>query len=102
MSDGIVVIFNATGTAKTVDLYAAGVARGQWEVRVDGESAGLKRLDTVLDGKVHVAPISAMVLTKGVAKCSHSFKGGECTICGARQPKSEKESLLYRILRKGR
>jgi pullulanase len=102
VSDGIVVIFNATKSAKTVDLYAAGVDRGQWEIRVNGDRAGLQLLGTVLDGKVKVEPVSAMVLTKGVAKCSHSFKGGECTICGARQPKSEKESLLYRILRKGR
>jgi pullulanase len=102
VSDGIVVIFNATGTAKTVDLYAAGVARGQWEVRVDGESAGLKRLDTVLDGKVHVAPISAMVLTKGVAACQHSFKDGICTICGAKQRKSKKLGFFSRFSKKNR
>ena len=100
VSDGIVVILNATKSAKTVDLYAAGVARGQWEVRVNGESAGLKRLDTVLDGKVQVAPISAMVLTKGVAVCQHSFKGGVCTICGAKQHK--KPSFLSRFTKKGR
>ena len=102
VSDGIVVIFNATKSAKTVDLYAAGVARGQWEVRVNGEEAGLKRLDTVLDGKVQIAPISAMVLTKGVAACQHSFKGGVCTVCGARQRKGEKRSFLSRFMKKGR
>ena len=100
VSDGIVVIFNATKSAKTVDLYAAGVARGQWEVRVNAESAGLKRLDTVLDGKVQIAPVSAMVLTKGVAACQHSFRGGVCTICGARQRKSEKKGFLSRFMKK--
>ena len=100
VSDGIVVIFNATKSAKTVDLYAAGVARGQWEVRVNSEQAGLKRLDTVLDGKVQVAPVSAMVLTKGVAACQHSFKGGVCTHCGAKQPKGGKKNFLSRILKK--
>ena len=102
VSDGIVVIFNATKSAKTVDLYAAGVARGQWEVRVNAESAGLKRLDTVLDGKVQVAPISAMVLTKGVAACQHSFKGGVCTQCGAKQPKAKKCGFFARITGKCR
>ena len=100
VSDGIVVILNANKSAKTVDLYAAGVQRGQWEVRVNADEAGLKRLDTVLDGKVQVAPVSAMVLTKGVAACQHTFKGGVCTICSARQRKGEKQSFLSRILRK--
>jgi pullulanase len=102
VSDGIVVIFNASKSEKTVDLYAAGVERGQWEVRVNAEAAGLKRLDTVLDGKARIAPISAMVLTKGVAACQHSFKNGECTICGARQPKDEKAGFLSRFLKKYR
>ena len=98
VSDGIVIIFNATKSAKTIDLYAAGVARGQWEVRVNDEKAGLSRLDTVLDGKVQVPGISAMVLTKGVAACQHHFKGGECTICGATQPKGQKQGFLSRFI----
>jgi pullulanase len=102
VSDGIVIIFNATKSTKTVDLYAAGVVRGQWEIRVNGEKAGLTRLDTVLDGKVQVAPVSAMVLTKGVAACQHNFKGGECTICGAKQPKSQKKNFLSRFMKKNR
>ena len=100
VSDGIVIIFNATKSAKTIDLYAAGVARGQWEVRVNGEKAGLTRLDTVLDGKVKVEGVSAMVLTKGVAACQHSFKGGICTVCGARQNKGKKGNFLQRFLKK--
>ena len=100
VSDGIVIIFNATKSAKTIDLYAAGVARGQWEVRVNSEKAGLTRLDTVLDGKVKVEGVSAMVLTKGVAACQHSFKGGICTVCGAQQPKSKKGNFLQRFLKK--
>ena len=102
VSDGIVIIFNATKSSKTVDLYAAGVARGQWEVRVNGEKAGLTRLDTVLDGKVQVEGVSAMVLTKGVAACHHSFKGGSCIHCGAQQPKGRKKSFLSRFLKKFR
>ena len=102
VSDGIVIIFNATKSAKTIDLYAAGVARGQWEVRVNGEKAGLTRLDTVLDGKVKVEGVSAMVLTKGVAACQHSFKGGICTVCGAQQPKGKKGNFLSRLMKKGR
>ena len=100
VSDGIVIIFNATKSAKTVDLYAAGVARGQWEVRVNGEKAGLKRLDTVLDGKVKVEGVSAMVLTKGVAACQHSFKGGVCSVCGAKQRKDQKKNFFSRFLKK--
>ena len=102
VSDGIVVIFNATKSAKNIDLYAAGVDRGQWEVRVNGEKAGLKRLDTVLDGKVKVEGVSAMVLTKGVAVCHHSFKGGVCTLCGALQPKKQKKNIISRFLKKSR
>ena len=94
VSDGIVVIFNASKSAKTIDLYAAGVARGQWEIRVNGEKAGLARLDTVLDGKVTVEGVSAMVLTKGVPVCQHDFKHGHCTHCGVKEPKEHKRSFL--------
>ena len=102
VSDGIVVIFNAPKQTKTVDLYAAGVARGQWEVRVNGEKAGIKLLDTVVDGKVQVEPISAMILTKGVAVCQHSFKNGICTRCGAAKHTQTKRGFLSRFTRKGR
>jgi hypothetical protein len=56
----------------------------------------------VLDGKVKVEGVSAMVLTKGVAACHHSFKGGVCTNCGARQPKKQKKNIISRFLKKGR
>ena len=102
VSDGIVVILNATKEAKTVDLYAAGVARGQWEIRVNGERAGLKLLGTVVDGKVRVAPVSAMVLTKGVAVCQHSYKNGICTRCGAVKRTQPKCGFLSRFTRAGR
>lgn len=102
VSDGIVVILNATKQAKTVDLYAAGAARGQWEVRINGEKAGLKLLSTVVDGKVHVPPVCAMVLTKGVAVCHHTYKNGVCTHCGAKKQASPKRSFLSRFTRKNR
>ena len=87
---------------KTVDIYAAGAARGQWEIRVNGEKAGVKLLGTVVDGKVRVAPVSAMVLTKGAAVCPHTYKGGVCTRCGAKKPARHKFSFLSYFTRKGR
>ena len=102
VSDGLVVIFNATKQAKTVDLYAAGVPRGQWEIRVDGEKAGLKLLGTVVDGKVQVAPVSAMVLTKGVAVCQHSYQNGVCIHCGMKKKDRPKRSFFSYFTRKGR
>ena len=102
VSDGIVVIFNATKESKTVDIYAGGAARGQWEIRVNGEKAGVKLLGTVVDGKVRVAPMSAMVLTKGAAVCSHTYKSGVCTRCGAKKPNYRKFGFLSRFTRKGR
>ena len=102
VSDGIVVIFNATKQTKTVGLYAAGVARGQWEIRVNGEKAGVKLLDTVVDGKVQLEPISAMILTKGVAACQHTFKNGVCTRCGAAKRSQPKRGFLSRFTRKNR
>ena len=67
VSDGIVVIFNATTSAKEIDLYASGreVPEGDWQICVNDKNAGIDVLDTVKDGKVTVAPISAMVLVKG-------------------------------------
>ena len=72
-SDGIVVIFNATKSAKEVDLYRKndqnnsmyGIAEGTWNVCVNAEKAGTEILDTITDGKVQIAPISAMILVKG-------------------------------------
>ena len=66
VSDGIVVIFNATEEAKTFSLYDYNtIAEGEWKVCINAEDAGIDVLDTITDGEVTVAPISAMVLVKG-------------------------------------
>ena len=65
VSDGIVVIFNATTSSKTVNLSKYGVASGTWKVCVNAEDAGTDVLATVTNGSVTVSPISAMVLVKG-------------------------------------
>ncbi|MBD5525647.1 MAG: type I pullulanase [Lachnospiraceae bacterium] len=73
VSDGIVVIFNATDSEQAINLYNNyGVAEGTWNVCINDQKAGIKTLDSVTDGKVTVAPISAMVLVKGEAKDQES------------------------------
>ena len=70
VSDGIIVIFNANTTSKTVDLTNSsyGVAQGTWNVCVNDQKAGIETISTITDGQVTVAPISAMVLVKGETK----------------------------------
>lgn len=70
VSDGIVVIFNATTSPKTVNLYQSGygVAEGTWNICINDQKAGIETIESVTDGQVQVAPISAMVLVKGEAK----------------------------------
>ena len=65
VSDNIIVIFNAKPCKMELDLYAHDVVKADWKVCIDGEKAGTKALRTVTDGKVELAPISAMVLVKG-------------------------------------
>lgn len=67
VSDGIIVIFNATKSDKAVDLYDAGygIEQGTWKVCINDEKAGTDVLQEITDGKVTVKPISAMVLVKG-------------------------------------
>lgn len=73
VSDGIVIIFNATNTEKEVDLYRKtnennsmyGIAEGTWNICVNAEKAGTEILESITDGKVKVAPISTMILVKG-------------------------------------
>lgn len=73
VSDGIVVIFNATGSAKEIDLSAYGVAGGEWKVCINHEKAGIEPLAVVTDGGVTVEPISAMVLVKGETEDADSI-----------------------------
>lgn len=74
ISDGIVVIFNATTNPTTVDLSQSGydVAEGTWNICINDQKAGIETLDSVTvtatGGQVQVAPISAMVLVKGETK----------------------------------
>lgn len=73
VSDGIVVIYNADTTDKTVNLYHNyGIAEGEWQVCIDDKNAGIETLRTITDGQVTVAPISAMVLVKGNVKDNDS------------------------------
>lgn len=67
VSDGIVIIFNAAKSAKSVNLYdnRYGIEKGTWNVCINDNQAGTKILSTVSDGSVTTAPISAMVLVKG-------------------------------------
>ena len=63
-SAGIVVIFNATDKKQQINLEAAGVTPGIWDVYVNADKAGVEALNTVTDGIVDIAPISAMVICK--------------------------------------
>ena len=66
VSDGIVVIFNATNSEQSINLYNNyGIAEGTWNVCINDKKAGIETLASVTDGQVKVAPISAMVLVKG-------------------------------------
>lgn len=58
-SDGLFLIFNANNTAQEITLPA-----GTWNVYINGEKAGTNVLETVTDGTVTAAPISATVLVK--------------------------------------
>ena len=73
VSDSIVVIFNATKNAKTVDLPA-----GEWQICVDAAQAGTDVIATAT-GSVTVDGISAMVLVQGetepVAKINSTVYG---------------------------
>mgnify|MGYP002509038416 CR=1 FL=1 len=42
-----------------------------WNVCINDKFAGIKTLDAIKDGKVKVAPISAMVLVKGEGTDKH-------------------------------
>ena len=65
VSDGVVIIFNPNPSAKTFNMYEAGVASGTWKICVNDTKAGTDSLGTVTDGKVTVPAISALILVKG-------------------------------------
>ena len=94
ISDSIVVIFNATNSAKTVTLPT-----GEWSVCINATQAGTDVIETVTSS-VSVDGISAMVLVQGENEpghvhdwedgtcggcgevCAHTFTDGVCTVCG--------------------
>lgn len=59
VSDGIYLVFNANTEEKEVTL-----PDGSWDVCINGEQAGTEPIETITDGRLTVAPISAMVLVK--------------------------------------
>ena len=65
VSDGIVIIFNATSSNKSFNLYDKGVATGDWQVCINAEKAGIDVIETISDGNVTVDALSALVLVKG-------------------------------------
>lgn len=68
-ADGIYIIHNANKEAVTLDL-----PKGNWDVYVNGETAGTKVLSTIKNNKAEVSPISTMVLVQ--SKSSNSSKTG--------------------------
>ena len=67
-ADEIVLIFNATTSLRTVNLYHVGAQPGVWQICVHEQTAGTDVLGTVTNGQVSVAPLSALVLVRGVVK----------------------------------
>ena len=63
-AESIIVIFNATTEPKMIDFSAHDIDEGEWSVYINDRYAGTEILETIRDGKVTVAPISAMVLAK--------------------------------------
>ncbi len=75
VSDGIIIIFNATKAPKSVKLAEYGIEQGTWNVCISDDKAGTDILSTVADGNVTVAPISATVLVKGETVDTDSVYG---------------------------
>ena len=113
ISDSIIVIFNATKSAKEVTL-----PEGEWSICINNDSSGTDVLGTA-ESTVSVAGISAMVLVQGetevhehdwsytvnedgthTATCAcnetvtepHTFVDGVCA-CGAEEPEPEVETI---------
>lgn len=65
VADEIFVIFNANDAETTVEL-----PEGEWQVCVEGETAGTEVIRTITEGTATVAPVSAMVLVRGETEAS--------------------------------
>ena len=64
VSDGIVVIFNGSGSNKTINLADYG-ASGTWNICIKDNKAGTASLGTVSNGQVTVSAHTTMALVKG-------------------------------------
>ena len=64
VSDGIVIIFNASDSKQTINLGSYGVASGTWNICINDKDAGTDVLGTTT-GTVSVEAKSAMALVKG-------------------------------------
>ena len=75
VSDGIIVIFNADPSEREIDLYNKdyGIAEGRWNICINDKKAGASIISSVDNGKVKVAPISALVLVKGEKAAADSI-----------------------------
>lgn len=69
-ADALYIIFNANAVETNVSL-----PEGNWNVYINGEKAGTEVLETITDGKVTVAPISAMALVKESGSAAAPSKG---------------------------
>uniref|UniRef100_UPI004055EA22 type I pullulanase n=1 Tax=Agathobacter sp. TaxID=2021311 RepID=UPI004055EA22 len=72
VSDGIIVIFNASDSELSINLYgndgsgnAYNIAQGTWNICINAEDAGTDILGTVENGWATVDAKSALVLVKG-------------------------------------
>ena len=70
IAETIYVIFNGSTSSVTATLPA-----GNWDVCIDANNAGTETLYTAKEGKVVVAPLSAMVLVQGQASPAASVSG---------------------------
>ena len=91
VSDGIVIIFNATSSNKSFNLYDKGVATGDWQVCINAEKAGIDVIETISDGNVTVDALSALVLVKGETEDTDSVY--------VQNMKTEEEDLTDAALR---
>ena len=73
VADEIVIIFNANSSNKSFSIYEKGASQGTWNICVNDKKAGTEVLGTVTDGKVTVAPYSALMLVKGATVDTNSI-----------------------------